>query len=183
MDQRDGLTWVVLELTRAGEQSVEDGTLDISLREALGVDQTHPVFIPSAVYLRGGKRVAVHLMEGYAFVASGLPDTQYFALEHVCPQVKQVLSYSSEEGGLRTLSTLGDPKIADLRQQLRQHVSTDLDIGMQTTITEGGYKNLEAEVMYLDADDAVVCIELRSIKIITRLPRFFLEPSSEHDDG
>ena len=153
----------------------------MALREALHVEATHPIFVPSAVYTRGGKRVAVHLMEGYAFVATGLSDTHYYALERDSPYVKQVLS-SGAERRMRTLSTLPNASVEEMREQLRQHVSTDLDVGMITTVTQGVFAHLEAEVMDLDGEHAVVCIELRSIKFIKRLPRVFLDPSSEQAD-
>lgn len=175
MDQRDARTWVVLELTRAGESLVEDGRLVSSLRDALGVGTDHPVFIPSLIYTRGGRRTAITLMEGYAFVGTGLSETFYFALERDCPFVRKVLS-TGEDGGLRVLSVLPDASVEDLRAQLRAQVSIDLDVGMQVLVTEGVYSNLDAEVLGFEEDDAIVSIELRSIKIITRLPRVFLDP-------
>lgn len=187
MDQRDKPTWVVVELTRSGEQLAEDGNLDQALREALG-EPTHPVFVPSMVYVRGGRRTAIHLMEGYAFVGSGLAETRYFALEHDCPHVRQVLSFGGDGGHLRTLQTLPDSNIEDMRQQLRQHVATDIEVGMAVVITEGTYSNINAEVLGFEGEDAVVCIdELRSIQIITRVPKVFLDPEgtvdADNDDG
>jgi transcription antitermination factor NusG len=171
----------VLELTRQGEQRVEEGTLDAALRESLGVESNHPVFVPSVVYTRAGKRTAVHLMEGYAFIGTGLPETAYFALEHNCQYVKQVLSTGSD-GEMRSLSTLPDANVEEMRKRLRQHVATDIEKGMVVAVTEGTFANLEAEVMDFDGGDAVVSIELRSIKIITRLPRVFLDPSGARGD-
>lgn len=183
VDQRDALTWVVVELTRAGEALVEDGTLAQALRDAVGADRDHPVFVPSTVYTRGGRRTAITLMEGYAFIATGLPDTCYFAMERECPLVRQVLSMGGDDDDLRVLSTLPNSNIEEMRAQLRQQVSTDLDVGMQVVVTEGVYENLDAEVMGFEDDDAVVSIELRSIKIITKLPRVFLEPQEDDDGG
>ena len=183
MDRRDACTWVVLELTRAGESLAESGGLAPALREALGVDSSHPVFIPSLIYTRGGRRTAITLMEGYAFVASGLPETFYFALERDCPLVRQVLSSGGgADGELRVLSTLPDESVEEMREQLRSQVSVNLDVGMQVLVTEGVYANLDAEVMGFEGDDAIVSIELRSIKIITKLPRVFLDPEVADDE-
>jgi len=182
VDRRDEPTWVVVELTRTGEQLAEEGTLEGALRDALGVAHDHPVFVPSCVYTRGGRRTAVHLMEGYAFIGSGLPETAYFALEHSSQYVRQVLSAGGDEDGFRTLQTLPDANVSEMRQQLREHVSTDLDVGMAVMITEGTYAAIHAEVLGFEEDEAVVCInELRSLQIITRIPRVFLDPLGDDD--
>jgi len=79
-DQRDSRTWVIIELTRAGEAKVEDGSLADAIRKALAVDETHSVFVPSLTYMAGNRRTTVHLMEGYAFVESCLPEVRYYRL-------------------------------------------------------------------------------------------------------
>ena len=81
MDRRDALTWVAIELTRRGEARVEEGTIEEQIRQDLGVDESYPVFVPSMCYQKGGKKMTLHLMEGYVFVASGLPETKFFSLE------------------------------------------------------------------------------------------------------
>lgn len=184
MDQRDETTWAVVELTRAGEALVEDGTLAQALRGAIGADANHQVFIPSMVYTRGGRRTAITLMEGYAFIATGLPESVYFAMERDSPLVRQVLSTGGGGRQMKALSVLPNKNVEEMRAQLREQVSTDLDVGMKVLVTEGVYANLDAEVMGFEDGDAVVSIELRSIKIITRLPRIFLDPEgSEDSDG
>jgi hypothetical protein len=52
VDQRDGTTWVALELTRYGEKLIEDGSLATDLRRQLDVDENWPVFIPARIYER-----------------------------------------------------------------------------------------------------------------------------------
>lgn len=178
MDNRDKQTWVVVELTRAGEIRAEEGTLPAALRDALRVGKDHPVFLPYTVYERGGRKTSVHLMEGYVFVASGMSETHYFLLERDCPYVKRVLS-ATDPSGMRVLSTIPDSSIEEMRQKLKSHIATDLDVGMHVTVTEGIYGNLKAEVVALDEEEvAQVLIELRSIKIITSIPRIFLDPSN-----
>ena len=180
MDRRDEQTWVVVELTRLGENRAEEGSLPASLRQSLRVPNTFPVFLPYAVYERGGRKTSVHLMEGYIFIASGLSETQYFSLEKSCPYVKRILS-SNDPNGMRVLSTIPDSSIEEMRQKLQKHIATDLDVGMHVTITEGVYGNLKAEVVELEESDAHVLIELRSIKIITKIPRIFLDPTNNWD--
>lgn len=177
MDRRDDRTWVVIELTRAGEQRAEEGTLAKALREALHVQGDFPVFTPSTVYEKNGRRAAIHLMEGYVFVASGLAETQYFSLEQDCPYVKRVLSQREAHTGMRVLSTLPDSAVEDMRRQLQSHIATDIQVGMDVRVTEGVYGNLPAKVLDIEGQEASILIELRSLKVITTLPRVFLDPT------
>lgn len=177
-DQRDSRTWVIIELTRAGEAKVEDGSLADAIRKALAVDETHSVFVPSLTYMAGNRRTTVHLMEGYAFVESGLPEVRYYRLEHSCPYVKKVLT-SKGPSGMRVLSVIPEEGVQDMRRQLAQQVSCDVVAGTQVTVTEGVYNNLDGEVIGVAGEDAHVRFQLRSIDIITTIPRVFLTPSSD----
>lgn len=170
-----------MELTRSGEIRAEEGTLEQALHEGL-MSKDHPVFIPAATYLRNGHRVTVHLMEGYAFVATGLPETSYFALERECPHVKKVLA-APGPGGVPVLSVIGQRDVEDMRAQLRKVVAADIEVGMRVAITQGTYGKLDGLVMDVGEDEAQVLIELRSFKIIRGIPRMFLEPLCEEDDG
>lgn len=180
-DQRDGVSWVVLELTRQGELRVEEGTLPRLLRDALDADADHPVFIPSTTYFRDGTRVTTHLMEGYAFVATGLPEASYYALARECPYVRKVLAHTGT-GGIPVLQVLSDETVQEMAHRLRDAVAQDVDEGMQVRITQGTYRGLTGEVVLLEGDDAAVYIELRSFKVIRTIPRIFLEPVGEGDD-
>lgn len=177
-DQRDSRTWVVLELTRAGEVKVEEGVFPNLIRDALGVDSSYPVFVPSLSYMQGGRRTTVHLMEGYAFVASGLAEVAYLNLEGANPYVRKVLS-SKSPSGMRVLSVIPDEAVQDMREQLAKHVSSDIVEGMRVMVTEGVYANLQGEVLVVGEADASVRFVLRSLDIITTIPRVFLTP----DDG
>ena len=178
MDRRDDQTWVVIELTRAGELRAEEGTLEQAIREALGVDHHHPIFVPSAIYNRGGRRVTIHLMEGYVFVGSGLPETIYFSMERDSQYVKTVLS-SQGSSGMRALSTIPNSTIHDMQQQLREQIAIDLEEGMTVRVSEGVYSNLSAEILEIHGEEALISIELRSRNIITQVPTVFLDPSGE----
>lgn len=176
MDQRDGQTWVTLELSRAGEIRAEEGRLEESLRQALNIDDSHPVFVPSMVYSRDGKQVVIHLMQGYAFVGTGLHETSYFALERSCPYVRRVLAHPGGSG-MRALSVISNGHIEDLRRQLRDQIATDITKGMRVLITNGTFAKLDGDVLELEGDEAYVRIQLRSIHTIATIPRVFLEPS------
>jgi len=172
-DRRDGTTWVALELTRQGEKEVETGTLDGELRSALTLDAGWPIFIPSRVYKRGAKKVVVHLMEGYAFVASGLDEVNYFRLEHEGKLVERVMTASSP-GGLRVLKTIPDRQIRELRRKLVEEVSSDLEPNIAVHVSDGRYKGLEGVVLMIEGEYALVSIELRSMEIVATIPRVFL---------
>ena len=173
-DQRDGVTWVALELSRLGEQKVEDGTLVSALRKALRVDPDWPVFIPAKVYSKNGRKITVHLMEGYAFVGSGLDEIAYFKLEASGKLVSKVMSVSSPSG-MRVLSTITERQVGELRRQLLERIASDITPEMRVSVTSGKYKGLQGEVLFIENDYAVVYVELRSLQTMARIPRVFLD--------
>ena len=176
MDLRDKKTWVILELTRTGEQKVEDGSLEHSLRRSLGV-KTIEVFVPACTYKKGGRAVTIHLMEGYAFVAYELDETKYFDLENKS-DVKSVMS-SKSPSGIRVPHTLPQKEVQRMQDQLRTLVVGDLEIGSCVAVTDGTYKGLEGRVLDLEMDYAILKIEMRSLSVITKIPQVFLEVEAE----
>lgn len=183
MDRRDGVTWVALELTRQGEQKAEEGTLEGELREILGIEDDHPVFIPSRVYARGGKKITVHLMEGYCFVASGLDEVDYFKLEQDNKLVSKIMTASGPHG-MRVLKTIPNRQIEELRQQLSEIIASDITSGMRVHVIEGKYKRLCGTVLYVEGDYAIVYLdELRTLKSVTRIPRVLLESAEIIEGG
>lgn len=173
-DQRDSTTWVALELTRHGERLIEEGTLVNELRRALDIDEDWPIFIPSKIYEKKGRRVTVHLMEGYAFVATGLDEVRYFRLENT-KLVSQVLSEKKGGGGIRVLSTISNARVVELRRQLNEEVASDIIPGMPVLVTDGIYSRLEGVVLDVEGDYAVVHFELRSLKVLSKVPKVFLD--------
>ena len=172
-DARDLITWVALELSKHGDRCVDDGTLESELRKHLQVDPDWPVFIPARAYLKRGRRVTVHLMEGYAFVAAGLEEVRYFRLEQT-KLVESVMA-TKDRRGLKVLATIPDAKVRELRRQLSQEVSSDLIPGMGVLVTDGIYSRLEGKVVDTDGDYAVVRFALRSLEIISKVPKIFLD--------
>lgn len=173
MDKRDDQTWVALELTHVGEQRAEDGTLERSLRRELGVEDDWPVFVPSMSYVKDGKKTTLHLMEGYAFVATGLPEVQYFALERKS-NVEQVLSVRGARR-LRALSVLPDSKIQEIKSKMRDLQGEDLPLGTHVTILDGRYASLSGEVVAMLDRVLFIQIVLRSLSIIATVPRNMVE--------
>jgi transcription antitermination factor NusG len=174
-DQRDHISWVALELTRQGEMKVAEGIIEGLLRDALDLDPDHPMFVPSTTYLNRGERTTITLMEGYVFVASGLPEARYFSWEKANPYVKKVLS-ETMRNGMRILRTVPDSNIEELKRQLASKVSSDIETGMNVFVLEGVYANLEGVVLDVRGDLADVRFEMRSLDIIVPLPRVCLSP-------
>lgn len=173
-DLRDNITWIAVELTHLGEVKVTDGSIEASLRRDLQVDQDHPLFIPCALYRREGRVTTIHLMEGYVFVASGLPDTRYFGLERQ-PYVNQVMSSKSGIHRMRTLSVITDAHIQEMMAKLQEMVSSEISVGAEVIVLEGTYRHLTGKVTGLDEHNAFVHIRLRSLEVVATVPRIFLE--------
>ena len=184
MDNRDETTWATLELTKAGESKAIEGKLESSLRSLLGVDETWKVFVPYASYTKGGRTVSVRLIEGYAFVATGLAEVKYFALEK-SPLVSRVFSSSSK--GLRILHTLPNKEVDGMRARLTESMSSDLEMGARVRITGGNYRDLEGLIVDLYDRQVAVKVEFRSLTSIVVIPRnlvtFATDPNSTRAQG
>jgi transcription antitermination factor NusG len=168
MDKRDETTWATLELTKAGEAKAVEGKLGAAIQSLLGVDDTFPVFVPYANYTKGGRTVSVRLIEGYAFVAAGLPEVKYFALEK-SPLVARV--FSSNVGGMRVLHTLPNSEVNSMRTRLAESLSSDLEVGARVRITGGNYRDLDGVVVDLFPNQVAVQVEFRSLVTIVVIPR------------
>jgi transcription antitermination factor NusG len=168
---------VVLELTRLGEQKAEEGCLPNLLRDALKVGSAHPVFVPCVVYERDGTRIVLNMMEGYVFIATGLSESVYIALEHDSPYIRQVLCHR-QRGGVPVLSTIPDSNLDEIRGGLRKMIATDIKTGMQVDVVDGPYAGLSGNVVELQGDNAAVYMEMRSLKAIRSIPRTVLRPKT-----
>lgn len=179
MDARDDLTWIAIELSHLGEQKVEDGTIEEDLKKHLGSTSIE-VFIPATTYRKGKRSITIHLMEGYVFVSSGLPETTYFALE-ARAYVNSVMSTRQGPHRMRTLSTIPNAHIEELRNKLREMASSDIESGTPVRVLHGKYKTLEGRVIDVQGDKAIVDIRLRSLRIKAAIPRVFLEQIEENE--
>lgn len=169
-------------MTKTGEGKALAGTLAASLRHDLGVAKDFPVFVPYAAYTKNTKNVSV-LVEGYAFVSSGLPEVKYFALENK-HLVARVLSARGPHG-MRVLHTIPNHRVQDMQQQLRMLVASDVEEGMTVKITGGCYAHIEGQVVYVFPDRVAVRIQLRSIDIVTVVSKSMvsLDPDDDGVDG
>lgn len=172
-DNRDKIKWVAVELSYHGETKVDNGTIVKTLRKDLGVRSDFPIFVPATTYLKNGKPVTLHVMQGYVFVGTGLPSTKYFALENQ-PYVNRILS---EEGSnnMRALSVVDDSHICSLKKKMRVKSTSGLCGDTYVDIIAGLYENMEGKILSVSGDNATVHIKLRSIEVVTDLPKIFLE--------
>lgn len=148
--------------------------MDRDLRKELEVGEDWPVFIPARIYEKKGRSVTVHLMEGYAFVATGLDEVRYFRLEQT-KIVTQVLSERKGAQGIRVLATIPDSRVTELRRQLNEEVASDIVPGMAVLVTDGIYSKLEGVVVDVEGEYAIVRFELRSLKVLSKVPKVFLD--------
>jgi len=155
---------------------VEDRSLEKTLRRDLDVDPDFPIFVPATTYTKKGRSITLHLMQGYLFISSGLPETAYFKLERKS-YVNRVMS-STDRQGMRVLRVLPNDEIAKIRKQLRELVSSDISIGEEVRVVDGVYATLEGDVIDVEGDMAVVRFEFRSLNLLTSIPLVFLESIS-----
>ena len=176
-DQRDEITWVVYELTHAGERLASDGELEGYLRRALKLDASHPVFVPYLTFQYGSRCSVFNVMEGYCFVASGLDDRAYVAVVSESPYLRNVLSTKGR--GTITLMTVPHSSVIELQTRMGEMVAVEIEAGMVVEIVRGQYQGLEGQVVSLTAEMAHVLIELRTLRTIRTIPRFALLPRGD----
>jgi hypothetical protein len=181
--QRRPSSWAIVELTRMGERKAEDGTLAPLLRDAMSLPIDHPVFIPSKTYVSGGRRITIHLMEGYVFIGSDGRDLpQPSRLDQ--PYVRRLLTTPTANGG-RVLSVLTDQKVKGMEADLAKHIGDDSKVGSNVSVTTGMYSKMEGVVIdTTTTGNLVVRFRMRSLDVIAEVPRSFTVPSDklEGDD-
>lgn len=172
MDKRDEKTWATLELTSLGEIKVEEGVLEKIIRKELRSDDVG-IFIPVSNFNQNGRKVTLHLMEGYIFIETGLEETKYFNLEHT-PYFESVFSQVSPTSNIRVLSVVGNSYIEEMKDQLRGLSCRGVNEGDVVKIVKGAYRLLEATVIEFEEENAYVSINLRSLSAIVELPKVYL---------
>jgi transcription antitermination factor NusG len=174
MDQRDDKTWAIIELTRLGEQKAEDGSLVSSIYRALKTEDVE-VFVPLITYEKHGRTVIIHLLEGYVFIETGLPETTYFRLENESYVAQVMTTFGGGQHRMKVLSVISNEKVLEMKKQLRSQVAGDLTYGEKVKAVDGVYSRLEGTIMDLEEEDAIIKFDLRSLSVITKIPKVFLE--------
>lgn len=175
-DERDNKTWVVYELTSAGETLAEEGQLERHLR-SLFKDDCPEIFVPYLTYYCDGRLTLFNVIEGYCFVASRLDEREYFHVLLNNPYLRNVLH---TPGGTRSgpvLHTVTEENVLDLRRQL----SAMLDIreGMEVEVTRGTCKGLTGLVLGVNEEYVHLLLTLRTLKTIRTVPRYAVLPKGD----
>jgi transcription antitermination factor NusG len=168
--------WLILELSHSGEQKADDGTLQSAINKDLSSKgyNNHPVFIPAVSYTKAGRTVTIHLMEGYAFIKDGLPFSVLQFIENR-GYVTKILTRETGKNKTKEKSLVTDSYIKDLQLKLRSLASTDFKVGSKVVILEGPYTNLEGEIVDFEDDKAFLRVCLRSLTVITLIPKIFID--------
>lgn len=169
-------SWAVFELTRLGERKAEEGSLPSLLRQLLNLRPDHPVFIPCKTYQSGHKRVAVHVMEGYAFVSA---DSGVLHLPVDQSYVKRIMTVRNPQG-MSILSVVPDAVVLKMEADLASSVSEGVLVGSTVSVAEGVYKGMQGLVLDIKDDGSpVVRFQMRSLDTIVELDRDLVVPSDE----
>jgi transcription antitermination factor NusG len=174
-DVRDQKTWAIVELSRLGEQKVENGTLEILVRQDLQLPDDVPIFIPARTYRRDSNVYTLYLLSGYIFIGSVVEDVLLYRLENL-PYISQVISHKNNNG-LRVLKTLPNSEIEKMRQELRSSIVQDFPEGSHVNIVDGMYRNFDGKLMQIIDNNAVVHLQLRTLEAMAVIPLSFLEVS------
>lgn len=177
-DIRDQTTWVTVELNKFGEKLVLEGKLEKRLRKDLKLPPDFAVFVPAKTYRKNNITNTFVFMEGYAFVASGLPEISYFRLEHDTKYVERILSMDSSSG-IRSLQTIRDRDLRLVRKEMDKFKESEIQTGSFVSIVNGIYKGIEKAEVIGDCEnpeEVFVHIRLRSLERIVVVQKAYLEP-------
>lgn len=169
--EKDGRTWVVVQLNEFGEVLAEKGELERKVRRFVGNKE---IFIPYSRIEFRGRVSKLSVIEGYIFIESGLPEEDYFALLEE-PYIEEILHTSSRRG--IHLNTIRDADVTILKENLQKLIVSDLELGMKVLVNSGVYKGVLGEVVGFTEDktSAFVYIELRTLKAIRAIPTYILD--------
>tara|TARA_B100000900_G_scaffold347155_1_gene312223 strand:- start:83 stop:616 length:534 start_codon:yes stop_codon:yes gene_type:complete len=169
--EKDGKTWVVVQLNDFGEVLAERGELERKIKKIIPGKE---IFIPYSRVEFKGRTSKLSVIEGYIFIESGLPETEYFALSDE-PYIEDVLHTASRRG--MNLNTIRDEDVEKLKDNLQKLIVADLELGMKVSVNSGVYKGVEGEVVGFSEDkkSAFVYIELRTLKAIRAIPTYILD--------
>ena len=179
MDERDQVTWVVLELSYHGERAAEEGSLAKSLRNFADLEDDHPIFVPYLTYTHQGRTTLLSVMEGYVFVAAGFDDMSRHRLSH-SPYINKILTRGSNS--YAPCETVSQASVDDLRHRLRELVAVEIEEGMEVRVVDGALSGITGDVLGVVGGHATLLVQMRSIHAIQYLPCFLLRPVSDEDE-
>jgi transcription antitermination factor NusG len=179
VDERDQVTWVVLELSYHGERTAEEGTLAKALRDFADLEHDHPVFVPYLTYTHQGKTTLLSVMEGYVFIAAGFDDMSRAALTR-SPYINKILTRGTNPHA--PCETVSQVSVDNLRQRMRDLVAVEIEEGMEVRIVDGVLSGIRGAVVGVAEGHATLLVQMRSIHALQYLPCFLLRPVSDEDE-
>jgi|11BtaG_2_1085332.scaffolds.fasta_scaffold26870_3 transcription antitermination factor NusG len=169
--EKDGKTWVVVQLNEFGEVLAERDELRRKIEKLFPGKE---IFIPYSKVEFKGRVTKLNVIEGYIFIESGLEEKEYFALSEL-PFIDNILHTSSNRG--MNLNTIRNGDVEKLKDNLQKLIVADLELGMKVFVNSGVYRGIEGEVVGFTEDkkSAFVYIELRTLKAIRAIPTYILD--------
>lgn len=165
-DLRDNTTWLAVELTHLGERHAEQGDLERLIRDAWGLDDEHPIFVPCVIL--GGS--VLNGMEGYVFVGSDLPPLRNTQTLYT----RKVLA-----GASGSCATIPNSKVYEIRETLQKLLAGEYNEGDTVRIRSGRYRGITGSIVEIRDEHAAVLISLRSLRALPVIPLIALDPGSE----
>lgn len=169
--ERDGRTWVIMQLSSYGESLAEKGELYSKLRKKIPKNKN--IFIPYHRLEFQGKVTKINVLEGYCFVESGLEEREYFNLG-LEAYIDNILH--TKRNRSITLQTVRDADVEKLKSSLQDMLTKDLEEDMSVCISGGVYKGIDGQIVGFNSDksEAYVYITLRSLQAIRTIPTVLL---------
>jgi transcription antitermination factor NusG len=166
------LNWVVIEITSRGEEDAKMGVLSRVL-ERVGNFDPADIYIP---IMNVGSKNPTFLMEGYVFIKSGYPASNYFRLKNL-PQIEQILTEFDDRSAMIGRGVISDEDLKDMIRKATKMGGT-YKVGDKVQIKSGELSGFEAEILDIikpGAEDEVNWLEslgitltrdqIRSIKV------------------
>lgn len=157
-------TWVILEITPKGEEEARCGRLRRLISNRSNIAESD-IYIP---LIRAG-RDPVFLMEGYIFIKSGYPASEYVSLKRT-PWISNLLAKIDQSTGMISSGTVKD---SQLKQMLKRadDLGGKFKAGDEVEIKGGEMKGFNGVIMDSWVNEEGlrhygVLVELRSVEII-----------------
>lgn len=169
--------WVVLELNSLCDKLHHT---DIVKKLEKLINHKAEVYIPVSIFMRRGEETVIPLLEGYAFVAGGLAEKEYFKLER-SPYIDTVLTMDGD-GGKRLISYVDDLSIQDLRNKAVKLTEGTYTLNQIVYILEGVYRNLYGKILDEKGPDLEIEIQgLMSIQAVVTIPKAFVRSVTDDE--
>ena len=135
------VSWVVIEITSRGEEDARMGLLS-RLIERVGCFEASDIYIP---IMNVGTRNPTFLMEGYIFIKSGYPASNYYRLRNL-PQIEQILTEFDNKASLFGRGVISDDDLRSMIETATKMGGT-YKVGDVVQIKAGDLAGFEAEIL------------------------------------